>query len=53
MEGGGIYPIAVTITLPVLGMVAVVVVVKARRKSLPIILADIRIALYGIAVRQG
>ena len=44
---------AVAVALPVLGVVAVAVVVEARRKSLPVVLTDVRIALYSVAVRQG
>ena len=44
---------AVAVALPVLGVVAVAVVVEARRKSLPVVPADVRIAPYGVAVRQG
>ena len=42
---------AVTVALPVLGMVAVVMVIEARRKSFLVVPADVRIAPYGIAVR--
>ncbi len=44
---------AVAVALPVLGVVAVAMVVEARRKSLLVVPADIRIVLYGVAVRQG
>jgi len=44
---------AIAVALPVLDMVAVVIVVKTKRKSLPIVFADVRIVPYDIAVRQG
>ena len=44
---------AVAVTLPVFGVVTVVVVIETKRKSLFIVSADIRITPYGIAVRQG
>ena len=44
---------AVAVALPVFDVVAMVVVVEARRKSLSIVLANVRIALYGVAIRQG
>ncbi len=44
---------AVAVALPVLGMVAVAVVVEAKRKSLSIVFTDVRIALYNVVVRQG
>ena len=44
---------AVAVALPVLGVVAVAVVIEARRKSLPIVPADVRIAPYDVTVHQG
>ena len=44
---------AVAVALPVLDVVTIIVVVEARCKNLLIVFADVRIALYNIAVRQG
>jgi len=44
---------AVAVALPVLDVVAVVVVVEARYKNLPIVFADVRIVLYSVTVCQG
>jgi len=41
MEKKKIYPIAIAVALPVLGVVVMAVVVKAKCKSFPIIFADI------------
>ena len=43
---------AMAVALPVLDVVTVAIVVKVRYKNLLIVLTDVRIAPYGVAVRQ-
>ena len=43
----------IAVVLLVFGVVAVIIVVETRYKSLLVVFTDVRIALYNVIVRQG
>ena len=42
---------AITVALSVLDVVTMIIVIEARRKSFPVVPADVRIAPYDVTVR--